>query len=120
LIKTTLDFNLVGFKSDGVSNSVGLRETNNKKERAMAVQKGGLAIRRNYEPLPPVHIENTKNITSLLVSTINDVRAGNIELRVANCIGYLAGHLIKAFEVSTIEERLVEVERVVLERKKYK
>jgi hypothetical protein len=91
-----------------------------KKERAMAVQKGGLAIRRNYEPLPPVHIENTKNITSLLVSTINDVRAGTIELRVANCIGYLAGHLIKAFEVSTIEERLVEVERVVLERKKYK
>ena len=88
--------------------------------RAIAVQKGGEAIRKNYDPLPPIQIDNTKSITLLLTSTINEVRAGTIELRVANCIGYLAGHLIKAFEASTIEERLVEIERVVLERRKFK
>ncbi len=88
--------------------------------REKAAQRGGQAIRRNYYPLPPVQIENTKSITVLLISTINEVRAGTIELRVANCIGYLAGHLIKAFEVSTIEERLIEIERVVLERKRYR
>jgi hypothetical protein len=90
------------------------------KSRAIAVKKGGEAIRKNYTPLPSVKIDNTKDITQLLISTINEVRAGNVELRVANCIGYLAGHLIKAFEVSTIEDRLIEIERVVMERKTYK
>jgi hypothetical protein len=88
--------------------------------KAIAVKKGGEATRKNYEPLPPILIENTKNITTLLSSTINEVRAGTIELRVANSIGYLAGHLIKAFEASIIEDRLIEVEKVILERKKYK
>jgi hypothetical protein len=62
LIKTTLDFNLVGFKSDGVSNSVGLRETNNK--RKIMIGQGPL---REYE-----RIYESKTVDSVNSSYLPD------------------------------------------------
>ena len=83
-------------------------------ERMSAVRRGGSSPRKTYEPLPEVKIENTKDVVNLLSLTISEVRAGSVELRVANCIGYLSGHLIKAFEVSTLEERLVKLEKIMV------
>ena len=82
-------------------------------ERISAVSRGGSAPRKVYEPLPEVKIENTKDVVNLLSTTISEVRAGSVELRVANCIGYLSGHLIKAFEVSALEERLSKIEKLL-------
>ena len=82
-------------------------------ERKSAVSRGGSSPRRNYKPLPPVKIESTKDIVNLISTTISEIRAGSIELRVANCIGYLSGHLIKAFEVSSLEERLTKLEEII-------
>ena len=83
------------------------------KERMSAVSRGGSAPRRNYKPLPVVKIENTKDVVNLISITISEVRSGSIELRAANCIGYLSGHLIKAFDISILEERLVKLEGII-------
>ncbi len=82
-----------------------------------AVIKGGSSPKKNYNPLLPVEIKDAKSVVNLLAITVNEVRQGEIDLRVANCIGYLAGHLIKALEVSEIESRMETIERVILERK---
>ena len=85
--------------------------------RQAAVSLGGKTPKKNYDPLPPVEINNGKDVVNLLVTTINEVRAGTIELRVANCIGYLSGHLIKAFEVGDITEKLELINSLIIQRK---
>ncbi|MSU44947.1 hypothetical protein EXS45_02095 [Candidatus Nomurabacteria bacterium] len=82
-----------------------------------AVVKGGSSPKKNYNPLPLVEISDAKSVVNLLATTVNEVRQGTIDLRVANCIGYLAGHLIKALEVSEIVSRVETIERIILERK---
>ena len=88
-----------------------------KEAKHQAVIKGGNSPKKNYNPLTPVEISDSRSVVKLLATTINEVRQGEIDLRVANCIGYLAGHLIKALEVSEIESRMETIERVILERK---
>ena len=82
-----------------------------------AVVKGGSSPKKNYSPLAPVVISDSNSVVKLLATTINEVRKGEIDLRVANCIGYLSGHLIKALEVSEIGNRMETIERVILEKK---
>lgn len=82
-------------------------------ERQLALSKGGSAPRKAYEALPEVKIENTKDVVNLLAMTISEVRAGTVELRVANCIGYLSGHLIKAFEIADLEMRVIKLEKTL-------
>jgi hypothetical protein len=81
--------------------------------RKEAVIKGGSSPKKNYNPLPPLEIGNTKDVVKLLGQTINEVRQGIIDLRVANCVGYLAGHLIKALEVADLEDRVVSIEETL-------
>jgi len=66
-----------------------------------------------YQPLPPVKIEKTSDIMKLLTDTINQVRQGELDCRVANSIGYLAGVAIKAYETSELEERLERIELAI-------
>ncbi len=89
-----------------------------KEAKKEAVTKGGKSPKKNYNPLPPVKINDSADVARLLARTINEVRAGAIDLRVANCIGYLSGHLIKALEVSDIENRVEEIEKHIEERSK--
>ncbi len=91
-------------------------DPNKKEERALAISKGGKSPKKNYNPLPPVELSDNKSVANLLAQTINEVRAGEIDLRVANCIGYLSGHLIKALEISDIEKRVEEIEKIIQER----
>lgn len=88
-----------------------------KEKRAVKV-KGGQANRAIItKPLPPIEIKAPQDVVGLLANTINQVRAGGLDVRIANCIGVLSGHLIKALEVANIEHRVEMVERVILEKR---
>lgn len=85
--------------------------------RQAAVSLGGKTPKKNLNPLPPVEINSSKDVIRLLVTTINEVRSGDIDLRTANCVGYLSGHLIKAFEVGDITEKIELINSLIIERK---
>ncbi len=82
-------------------------------EKRAAVLKGGLASKRNINPLPAFEISDNKSVVGLLAQVINEVREGKIDLKVANCIGYLSGHLIKAMEIAELEERVENIEKTL-------
>jgi len=60
-----------------------------------------------------VRIESGKDIVGLISATINQVRKGQIDPRVANAVGYLANVLLKAVEQGDVEERLADLESAV-------
>lgn len=88
-----------------------------KEKKIAAVIKGGKMSNKNRTLLPPVALSQPKDVVVLLGSTINDVRGGLIELRIANCIGYLSGHLIKAIEIADLEERVSKIEEALIKNK---
>lgn len=55
----------------------------------------------------------TIDIVSLLADTIDEVKAGKIDPRVANAVGYLSGVMLKALEFDAFEERLAALEEAV-------
>jgi hypothetical protein len=62
---------------------------------------------------PAKDIQSVADVKGLLSETIHQVRTGAIDPKIANCIGYLSGILLKAIEVGDIEERLAAMEAVV-------
>ncbi len=77
--------------------------------------KGGQANRaRVKEPLPPITANKSGDVVQLLEDTVNRVRMGSLDLRVANSIGFLSGHLLKALELSELEERFDALEQKIL------
>jgi hypothetical protein len=62
---------------------------------------------------PDVRVENCQDVVRLLSETINQVRKGQIDPRVANAVGYLANVLIRATEQGELERRLAELEALV-------
>ena len=52
----------------------------------------------------------------MLSDTINQVRKGQIDPRVANAVGYLSNILIKALEQTEMEKRIEGLEALVRER----
>ena len=61
-------------------------------------------------------IGSVGDVCTLLAKTINDVRTGRLDPKLANCVGYLSGILVRAFEVGELEERLAMLERSVRPR----
>ena len=60
-----------------------------------------------------VHVRNIRDVKRLINNTINELRAGELDSKRANAIGFLANILLKIFEtedvvtkMNTIEERL--------------
>lgn len=86
-----------------------------KEAKKEAVKRGGLA-KKNRLNLLPVKIKTIKDVISLLEDTVNRLRGGEVEPRLANAVGYLAGHMIKGLEKSDLEERLEKLEKAVLNR----
>ena len=89
------------------------------KERKEAVIRGGKSPKRNYIPLEPIEVKDNKDVVKLIVQTINEVRRGVIDIRVANCIFYGSGQLIKALEIANLEERVSKIEEI-LNQKNYR
>jgi hypothetical protein len=72
---------------------------------------------RIQEALPELAISKPSDAVLLVADTISRVRAGTLDIRTANCLGFLSDKLLKAFEVSQLNERVEVIERVILERK---
>ncbi|PIR96305.1 MAG: hypothetical protein COT92_01895 [Candidatus Doudnabacteria bacterium CG10_big_fil_rev_8_21_14_0_10_42_18] len=81
-----------------------------KELKRAAVIKGGKMSKKSRSLFPPVILTQPKDVVALLAATINEVRGGSMELRIANCIGYLSGHLIKAIEIADLGERVSKLE----------
>lgn len=88
-------------------------------EKKLAARtSGGLANKIILkEALPVLAINEPKDVINLLADTIDRVRSGVLEVRTANCLGVLAGQLIKAFEMCQISDRVEIVEQKILEKK---
>ena len=69
------------------------------------------------EPLPELALATPDHAVLLIADTISRVRAGTLDIRTANCLGFLSDKLLKAFEVSQLNDRVEVIERVILERK---
>lgn len=84
-------------------------------ERRAAKQKGGRCRRIVTLPKQTVEtkIRTAGDVVELLSATINQVRGGEIDPRIANAVGYLSGIILKAKEQGEIEQRLQQVEEIV-------
>lgn len=82
-------------------------------KRADARSRGGAA-----GTIPPleessVTVQSLRDVLALVELTINDVRAGRVDVKVANSVGYLANLAMKAIEQSDLEARLEALEAVL-------
>ena len=86
-------------------------------EKHLAVVKGGLNSKRVKLDLEPLSIKTPQEVSMLLEDTINKVRSGEIPPNIANTIGYLAGHTLKAIETADLQDKVIELEAVIIGRK---
>jgi hypothetical protein len=61
---------------------------------------------------PDVPVENVDGVVQLLGQTINEVRKGQLDAKIANAVGYLASVLLRALESAEFEERLARLEEM--------
>ena len=89
-------------------------------ERAIAHRAGGLANKIKAD-LAPITIEKSRDVVSLITRTMNELRQGKVDIKIANALFYGANVLLKAFEIAEITERLESVERAIfIEKRSYK
>ena len=86
-------------------------------EKHLAVVKGGLNSKRVKLDLEPLSIKTPQEVSMLLEDTINKVRSAEIPPNIANTIGYLAGHTLKAIETADLQDKVIELEAVIIGRK---
>lgn len=65
------------------------------------------------EPLRKISVSSGEDIFTLLDTTIQEVRDGELDPKVANTIGYLAGVMIRAYEVAKLERRVIDLEQAL-------
>lgn len=91
-------------------------------QRAEGRRRGGLNRLRPATTLPddtPVApLATVQDVAALLAATINQVRTGKVAVQVGNCVGVLAGVLIKAIEGGDLERRLVALEQGAIHRRR--
>jgi hypothetical protein len=81
-------------------------------ERREAQRVGGLrnkAVSLSTDT-PDCNLKNAGDVIALLGATINQVRRGQVDPRIANTIGYLSATLLKAQELGNIEQRVSALE----------
>ena len=81
---------------------------------ARARRAGGLNRNRPAAVLSPetpdVTLQNTQDVSTLLGQSINQLRRGQLDPRVANSMGYLANILLTALQQGPLEKRLARLE----------
>jgi hypothetical protein len=84
-------------------------------ERKAAQRSGGLRNKLAVLPstAPDARLQDNHDVVKLLAETINQVRRGDIDPKVANAVGYLGGLLMKALHETEIEGRLAALEAAV-------
>lgn len=82
-----------------------------------ARQAGGVSRARKVAALsvetPDHPLGNTKDVSALLAVSINQLRRGQLDPRMANAIGYLSSVLLRSLEQGSTEERLAKVEAIL-------
>jgi hypothetical protein len=84
-------------------------------ERREAQARGG---RQNHMKTldvsaPDVSVKNRTDAIALLSETINQVRKGQIDPRVANCVCFLTNTLIKTIDDAQLDARIEQLEAAV-------
>jgi hypothetical protein len=64
--------------------------------------------------VPDNPLRNTQEVSTLLAESINQVRRGQLDPRVANSVGHLASILLGALQQGPLEERLARLEAALL------
>jgi hypothetical protein len=83
-------------------------------EQQTARVKGGKQGKRAVlENVENIRITRMGDVVRLLNSTINQVRKGDLDYKVANSIAYLSGVLVKTFEGEELQKRLEDLEEKV-------
>lgn len=86
--------------------------------KRQAQAKGGEARSLTLEkPLPELPLNTPSDAVMLVADTIKRVRAGELDIKTANCIGFLSDKLLKAFEVSKLNDKVEYIERVIVEKR---
>lgn len=82
-------------------------------EREAAQRSGGLRNRMAVlsSTAPDACLQDTQDLVTLLSVTINQVRRGEVDPKVANAVGYLGGLLMKAIHEAEIEKRTADEAR---------
>jgi len=63
---------------------------------------------------PDHPLGNTTDVSALLADSINRLRRGQLDPRVANSMGYLTSVLLRSLEQGPIEERLAKIEAALM------
>jgi hypothetical protein len=88
--------------------------------RAEGRRRGGRARSRPAAVLPAdtpdLPLKTTADVRAFLGVTINQVRRGELDAKVGNCLGMLAGVLSRAIEGGEMEQRMAAVEAVLTSR----
>ena len=84
-------------------------------KRREAQAQGGRQNRMKTleDSAPDVKLEDCGDAIALISETINEVRKGKIDPRVANSVGFLANILIKAAERNKLETRIEQLEALL-------
>jgi predicted urease superfamily metal-dependent hydrolase len=82
-------------------------------KRRNAQRKGGEAGRVATLPESSLSVRKMSDVLELMETTINDVRTGRLDVKVANAIGYLANVSVKVIQQTDIEARLEALESVL-------
>jgi hypothetical protein len=84
-------------------------------ERREAKARGGRQnhLRTLQASVPDVRVKDRADAIALLSETINQVRKGQIDPKVANCVGFLANILMKAIEGAQVDARIEQLETTV-------
>jgi hypothetical protein len=84
-------------------------------KRREAQAQGGRQnrIKTLEDSAPNVKVKDCGDAIALLVQTINQVRKGEIDPRVANSVGFLSNILIKAMERDKLETRIEQLEALL-------
>lgn len=87
-------------------------------EKREARSRGGKENQLTLKvPLPLLKFETARDVITLLEDTINGVRSGTIDVRIANCLGFLTDKLLKAYEVAELNDKVEIMERFLEKRK---
>lgn len=90
-------------------------ETAKAHERLAAQQAGGKANRKPVAcDLPDRTLHSPQDLIELLADTVNLVRRGELEPRIANAVGYLSSTLLRAIDQAQTETRLKALMRAVV------
>jgi hypothetical protein len=86
--------------------------------RRAARKAGGLKNKKAVLPrmTPDLQLLSTQDVEKLLAVTINEVRRGEVDSKVANGIGYLSAILVKSLQETEFDSRLTALEAAVKAR----